>query len=306
MIRFLIVLSIIFSFFSCSSDVNYTAMDIIVFNNDEFQSGKYSELLKQLASPFESNCNNDIVGFDPLVVSRKDLNVKSKLDYFDNPAGNRNKVKFAERELKEYFLDTDVVSDLKKKTMPNYSFDPFLKTLVGKKGVFVYSKEEASVDSLTIYSDINAVHTAIDEYICSEGENLSPKITLVLYRKNEVEIPVVKPTNNNDLASNINLIANRKEHSSVRLDMIDSIFVSFFTEDSKVLEISDSGVPLNGTQNGFPHVKDWLRSLATSRTIEAVTVTEFKKNATDGLISEIHISETHLGDAKIVNKSKPN
>lgn len=299
------LIGLAFLFITCFCSACTEPKDVsIVFVFDKplsnIESG-YPEYFTEIAQPYEVDCEDGKKGVlpKPVKVARLDINKKEVETnaWFFQDVGE-NTVDFSKSWLDIYFQDSLPPSYLSEPTVSTANVDAFITK--NKGNTFIYSElvDAGEYKGAKIFNETTEVLNEIKSKACNSDFTkayvlINPKLNVseVFDEPVDDEVEVTNPM----LSDEINFIANRKGDQGSRLSKAKDIFPNYFEEGAKVVEVTSEGRPLNGGANGFPLVKDWLKTLAYSRTIEGVEIKEEKKSS-NGVISELTVWETHRGD----------
>ena len=280
-----------------SSDVEYSTMEILSFEEQENESKIYPKYLQDILQPIENTCEKRIFGFEPTRFFREDLGEEFVIDYLNKKARNPKKVKAAIRMLKEYFEENEADLIFSKPSINQGKFEAFLEATEIKENHFFFTtNRNAKLEGHIVYNNIENLRKSIGTYLCNAPKEETTSVMIIILPKKIANESPSPPNNNNTIQEAISDIANRKEAEEDRLKKAHSFIANQLEVGAKVVEVSPDNTPINGTVDGFPLVKDWLQSLSYSRTIEKVEVKEVKRAPEGDRIRELTVIEYHRGD----------
>jgi len=149
---------------------------------------------------------------------------------------------------------------------------------------------------IPFFNSIEELIGKVTSTVCNQ-ENNSPNILILFNLEKFDSSDEPDDETVHDIASELNFVANRKGDRVERKEKSKSILLTHFEPDAKIIQVLGDGIgkPI-GLRSGFPYVEEWMKGVYNSRTIEKVIIKEIKRSPKTQKISEMILTEVHMGE----------
>lgn len=277
-----------FIFIGCGEKATPVELEILIYNKIAgSNSEKYPKSLQDICQPFIAVGDNKTdYSLTPISVKRIDLNKKFEIDYLGNKAGNPSKIKFVQRELKNYFEDSFICELL---TLPNgniSNIQSHYESIKNKNNCFVFSSDESlAIDGKVIYHSIGELRNAISKYLI---ENKDFKIFIEYEPQNTNSEPGEDDPLSTELDNIFRQMTDLNVSPDERSKLIPIFLSQSFASNSTIEEFGEN----KGIRVGIKSTEVYFNEIVMSRSISKIEIMEAKKNQ-DGKYWTIKIIEHH-------------